>query len=75
MADHSIFIEANYDHATDKVEIAVLCSCTALLLESPWTAHRSAQVSLDEINEVRWAHYDSVEHAEPVCEVCGDCGE
>lgn len=56
MNGHDIFIEAHYDHYTNQVDLAVLCSCTALLLESKYDQN---QLELDEILDATWAHRDS----------------
>lgn len=69
---HDIFIDSHFadDGSNRNIGIAVLCSCSQVLLEREGT---EPQVSLDEINEVRWEHYDSdVPHDAPVCEVCGE---
>ncbi len=65
MTDHTIFIEAHYDRLTGQVEMVVLCSCTALLLETGWDQD---QLSLDEIIEAAWAHRDS----QVWCEACNE---
>ena len=72
MTAHDIFIDAHFvdDGSGRTIGIAVLCSCSQLLLEKEGS---EPQVFLDEINEVRWEHYDSdVPHEVPACEICGE---
>lgn len=68
---HDIFIEAHHaeDHLSYVLGLSVLCSCGKILLEDEGS---DPQISLDEINEVRWAHYDSVPHEIPECQICGE---
>jgi hypothetical protein len=72
MTSHDIFIDSHFvdDGSHRNIGIAVLCSCSQVLLEREGP---EPQVCLDEINEVRWEHYDSdVPHDTPACEVCGE---
>lgn len=73
MTDHAIFVEAHWQN-DNAVGLAVLCACGHLLWEDPG-GDPQPQVSLDEINAVRWAHYDNdVAHTVPECAICGeDC--
>jgi len=52
---HDIFVEGHFNRYTEQVELAVLCSCTALLLETVWDQD---QLNLDEITDAAWAHRD-----------------
>lgn len=69
---HGIFIESHLaeDGPKHRIGLTVLCECGTLLVE---VEALEPQVSLDIINEARWAHYDSdVECCGNKCTICGD---
>lgn len=72
---HAVHIEAHFadDISFRRIGLTVTCACGVLLLEIE--GNDEVQTTLDFINEARFAHYEDIAHREPVCEVCGDCGE
>lgn len=75
MTAHDVFLEAHLaeDGPRQRIGLVLLCSCGNLLAEIEAS---EPQMSLDLINEARFAHYDQdIQHTVPVCEICGESDE